>query len=145
MVSGMHSITTIATEFEFQGFQLSLLSLPSQNYNERFQRLQSLLSLPSLLSRRTRFPQNRYSVSLRKFCSRRERQEVVQVETKIQIQYLIKKWSLLGVRLSSYADCPTIPISSGLSRFCLQIPNPHEYAMGVLKSAPVKFALNLIY
>ena len=31
------------------------------------------------------------------------------------------------------ADCPTIPILSGLSRFCLKIPNPDLYAIGIGK------------
>ena len=31
------------------------------------------------------------------------------------------------------AECPTIPISSGLSRFCLKIPNPDQYAIGIRK------------
>ena len=30
-------------------------------------------------------------------------------------------------------DCPAILISSGLSRFCLKIPNPDQYAIGVGK------------
>ena len=31
------------------------------------------------------------------------------------------------------ADCPTIPISSEVSRFCLKIPNPDQYAIGIGK------------
>ena len=30
-------------------------------------------------------------------------------------------------------DFPTIPISSGLSRVCLKIPNPDQYAIGIRK------------
>ena len=32
-----------------------------------------------------------------------------------------------------YSDCSTILISSGLSRFCLKIPNPDQYAIGIGK------------
>ena len=31
------------------------------------------------------------------------------------------------------ADCQTIPMSSGFSRFCLKIPNPDQYAIGIGK------------
>ena len=33
----------------------------------------------------------------------------------------------------SKSDRPTIPISSGLSRFCFKIPNPDQYAIGIGK------------
>ena len=44
-------------------------------------------------------------------------------------------------------DCPTIPISSGLSRFCLKIPNPDQsYAIGIgkipISTRVVMFSLN---
>ena len=32
------------------------------------------------------------------------------------------------------AECPNIPISSGLSRFCLKIPNPDATSVGIGKS-----------
>ena len=31
------------------------------------------------------------------------------------------------------ADCQTIPMSSEFSRFCLKIPNPDQYAIGIGK------------
>ena len=33
-----------------------------------------------------------------------------------------------------FTECPTIPISSGLSRFCLKIPNPDASSVGIGKS-----------
>ena len=36
--------------------------------------------------------------------------------------------------IKSTAECPTIPISSGLSRFCLKIPNPKVTSVGIGKS-----------
>ena len=35
--------------------------------------------------------------------------------------------------LSQLPDCPTIPISSGLSQFCLKISNSDQYAIGIGK------------
>ena len=31
------------------------------------------------------------------------------------------------------SDCPSIPVSSRLSRFCLKIPNPNQYAIRIGK------------
>ena len=31
------------------------------------------------------------------------------------------------------SDCPSILISLGLSQFCLKIPNPYQYAIGIGK------------
>ena len=61
--SGMHSIATVATKFELQvSIYRSRRETPiatiAEIEHERFQRLQSLLSLPSLLSRTLRFPNN---------------------------------------------------------------------------------------
>ena len=30
-------------------------------------------------------------------------------------------------------ECPTIPISSGLTRFCMKFPNPDQHAIGIGK------------
>ena len=50
--------------------------------------------------------------------------------------------SLFLSRGLTYPDCPTIPISSGLSRFCLKIPNPDQYPVGIGKIAILTFALS---
>ena len=47
-----------------------------------------------------------------------------------------KNWTLKIVisessRLRPSENCPTIPISSGSSRFCSEIPNPDQYAIGI--------------
>ena len=44
-----------------------------------------------------------------------------------------KKISLVSYERKSWADCPTIPISSGLSCLFLKIPNPDQYAIGIGK------------
>ena len=33
----------------------------------------------------------------------------------------------------SFSGCPIIPILSGLSQFCLKIPNPDQYAIRIGK------------
>ena len=38
------------------------------------------------------------------------------------------------INIHIYTECPTIPISSGLSRFCLKIPNPDATSVGIGKS-----------
>ena len=40
-----------------------------------------------------------------------------------------------------FTHCPTIPISSGFSRFCLKIPNPDQYAIGIGKITIFKSVL----
>ena len=41
----------------------------------------------------------------------------------------------LNCQLKTNAECPTIPVSSGLSRFCLKIPNPDAItSVGIEKS-----------
>ena len=44
------------------------------------------------------------------------------------------KWNKCGLKnKGTIWTCPTIPISSGLSQFCLKILNPDQYAIGIGK------------